>query len=143
MEQHPAGTLVLPPPRRGGRRPTGGGPVMPLPRGAAPVAVVVVAGLLLLTMGAAVVAAPVTIPLLLWVARSRRGPLRAAATVVASLTAAELAWAVVYVVAAESEPAIWAVPVVAGVVTAAGAMWPRSAASTVVKSSAGRGRANR
>lgn len=113
------------------------------PSAPASVAIVVVAAFLLLTMGGAVVAAPVSIPLLLWVARRRRGPLRGAATVVAAPTAAELAWAAVYVVAGESEPAIWAVPVVAGVVTACAAAWPRSPWSTVVNSPAGSGRANR
>jgi hypothetical protein len=116
----------------------------PRRRAMASAAVGGVAAGLLLTMGGAVVAAPLSLPALLWVARSRpTGPLRVAAAVVAALTAAELAWALVYVAAGESEPAIWSVPLGAAAVTAAGALWSRSGRSMAVRASAGIGRANR
>jgi hypothetical protein len=82
-----------------------------------PGAVVAVAALLLVSMGGAVVAAPVTVPALVWVARGCAGGLRAAAVVVAALTAAELGWALVYLVAGEAEPVIWLVPLVTGLAT--------------------------
>ena len=99
---------------------------------------------LLLTMGGAVVAAPVTVPALLWAARHHvRGWRLVLATVVAAVTAGELAWGLVYLVAGESRPAIWLVPVAAAGTVAAGALRPRSARRMPVSASAGAGRANR
>ena len=107
-----------------------------------PVALLAVAALLLLSMGGAVVAAPVTVPALVWAARGRfRGGLRAAAVAVAALTAAELGWALVYLAAGETEPAIWLVPFAAGLAAGVAAVVP--ARSIAVTSSAGCGRANR
>jgi hypothetical protein len=79
-----------------------------------------VAFVLLLSMGGAVLAAPVTLPLLWWAGRSARPPARAAFDALAVLTAAEAAWALVYVTAGERTPLAWAVPVAAGVAVALG-----------------------
>ena len=107
-----------------------------------PVLVLAVAAVLLLSMGGAVVAAPVTVPALVWAARHRfRGLLRAAAVVVAALTAAELGWALVYLAAGEADPTIWLVPLGIGLATGWAAVAP--ARSMEVSSSAGCGRANR
>jgi hypothetical protein len=71
----------------------------------------VVAGFLLLSMGGAIIAAPVTVPLM-YVAASRhqtRG-FRIAATVLSALTVAESAWALTYLAVEEAQPWIWLVP---------------------------------
>ena len=81
-----------------------------------------VAGFLLLSVGGiGVVAAPVTLPLMFLVARRRptRG-FRIAGALIGGLTAAELAWGLVYVAAGEVRPLIWLVPAIAAVATAAG-----------------------
>lgn len=76
--------------------------------------VVAVAGFLLLSMGGAIVAAPLTVPLLGRVARHHPRRLsRGGATAIAALTVAEVAWAIVYLAAGESRPWIWVVPLVA------------------------------
>lgn len=77
----------------------------------------VVCGLLLITMGGAVVAAPVTLPLMyLAVRRHPTLAFRSAGGLIGGLTAVELAWALVYLVAGEHKPAIWLVPLALGVV---------------------------
>ncbi|MGH9227042.1 MAG: hypothetical protein ACRD2W_25430 [Acidimicrobiales bacterium] len=80
------------------------------------VAVFVVAAVLLTSIGGAgIVAAPVTLPALYLVVR--RHPTRAFRTaggVLGALTAAELAWGAVYIVAGEATAAIWLVPILAG-----------------------------
>jgi len=76
----------------------------------------VVSGVLLLSFGGAVVAAPVTLPLLALVVH--RHPARAfrwAGGVLGGLTVVELAWAVVYFFGGETKPSIWLVPLAAGV----------------------------
>jgi hypothetical protein len=109
-----------------------------------PVAVLVLGGALLLSMGGAVVAAPVTVPILLWAARHRfRGPLRCVAAGIAALTAAELTWALVYVAVGESKPAIWLLPLAAAGATGAAGLWPAPDRSMAVSTSAGAGRAKR
>lgn len=79
------------------------------------------AGFLLLSMGGAVVAAPLTVPLLFFIVRRGQSAsvLRTAAVVVAALTVAEVAWAATYLAMAEADPWIWLLPVVAGAGTAA------------------------
>ena len=70
--------------------------------------------------GAAVVAAPVTIPLMLIL--SRRHPttiFRVAGLVLVGLTAAEVAWALTYLQLQETQPWIWFVALLAGVIAAA------------------------
>jgi hypothetical protein len=82
--------------------------------------VVVAAGaFLLLSMGGAIVAAPLTLPLLYLAARGdgAGAGLRAAAVVIAALTGAEVAWAATYLAVAEAEPWIWLLPVAAGAAT--------------------------
>jgi len=81
---------------------------------------VAVSGLLLLSMGGAIVAAPLTLPLLYLAGRGGRvsSSVRLAAAVIAALTVAEVAWAATYLSIAEAQPWIWLVPVVAGSATA-------------------------
>jgi energy-converting hydrogenase Eha subunit G len=79
------------------------------------VALFVLSGFLLMSMGGAVVAAPLTLPLLYLAAR--RHPTRAfrwAAGIIGGLTAVELAWALVYFVDGEARPSIWLLPLAAG-----------------------------
>jgi hypothetical protein len=75
---------------------------------------------LLLTMGGAILGAPVILPLLAWTAvRTPSARLRAMAAVLAALTAAEVAWAAVYLTLGEGQPWIVAVPAVAAILAAA------------------------
>ena len=82
---------------------------------------VAVSAFLLVSMGGAIVAAPLTVPLLYLAVRGDGiGPgLRAAAVVIAAFTVAEVAWAATYLAAAETQPWIWAVPLAAGITGAA------------------------
>lgn len=86
-------------------------------------AVIGLAAVLLLSMGGAIVAAPLTLPLLYLAARRDEAArsLRAAAVVVAAFTVAEVAWAATYLGIGEAQPWIWLVPVAAG--SAAGALF--------------------
>lgn len=82
-------------------------------------AAIAVSAFLLLSMGGAIVAAPLTLPVLYLIVRSGQcgpGP-RAAAVVVAALTVAEVTWAATYLTVAEAEPWIWLLPAAAGAVT--------------------------
>ena len=81
---------------------------------------VAVSAFLLLSMGGAIVAAPLTLPLLYSAIRGGRlrSGLRLAAVVVAALTVAEVAWAATYLSIAESQPWIWLLPAAAGVASA-------------------------
>ena len=84
------------------------------------VAVFVVAGFLLLSMGGAIVAAPVTVPLMyLAVARHPTPAFRRLAVVLSALTVAEVAWALTYFGNGEAQPWIWLVPGLAGAGAAA------------------------
>jgi hypothetical protein len=82
----------------------------------------VVAGFLLFSIGGlGLVAAPVTLPLLVLVVR--RHPSRAfrtAGAVIGGLSAAELTWGLVYIVAGEVAVAIWVLPIACGLATAFG-----------------------
>ncbi|MDQ4098346.1 MAG: hypothetical protein M3144_10830 [Actinomycetota bacterium] len=86
------------------------------------VVVFVAAGLLLTSIGGlGIIAAPITLPLmalLVW-RRPTRG-FRIAGALIGGLTAAELAWALVYIVAGEVRPLIWLVPATAALATAVG-----------------------
>jgi hypothetical protein len=86
-----------------------------------------VAGFLLLSMGGAIIAAPLTVPLMF--VAMRRHPsrgFRIAGAVLIGLTIAEVAWALTYVAISEAKPWIWLLPLVAG--GAAIAMcWSRTA----------------
>lgn len=75
----------------------------------------VAAAALLLSFGGAVIAAPVTLPLLALAARATPSTsYRVAASVVAALTAAQLTWALVYVTVGETTPTIWLLPLLVG-----------------------------
>jgi hypothetical protein len=91
--------------------------------GAAPIAIIAISAVLLVTMEGALFAAPLTIPLLVGAMWARPRPLLLAlGGFVLAATAAEAAWAVVYLVARESKPWIWLVPAIGaggGVVYAA------------------------
>ncbi len=72
--------------------------------------------LLLVTFGGAVVAAPLTLPLLVHTGRTTTSrTIRGLVAVVAGLTAAQVAGALVYVAVGESQPSIWLMPAVAGI----------------------------
>ncbi len=83
-------------------------------------ALVAVSALLLLSMGGAIFAAPLTLPLLYLAVRGDRigAGLRTAAVVIAALTAAEVAWAATYLAVAEAQPWIWVLPFAAAAATA-------------------------
>lgn len=72
---------------------------------------VATAGFLLVSMGGAIFASPVTLPLLYRVARTnpRRG-LRITAAVVGGLTLTQAAWFAAYLALDEAQPWIWLVP---------------------------------
>jgi hypothetical protein len=83
------------------------------------VIVFAVAGFLLLSMGGAVFAAPITVPLMLVV--SRRHPtttFRVAGVVLVALTVAEVVWALTYLQLQEAQPWIWLLPVLGGAIAA-------------------------
>ena len=85
------------------------------------VALFLVAGFLLMSFGGAVVAAPLTPPLLYLAVRRHPTPAFSwAGGVIAGLTAVEVAWAVVYVLEGETTPSIWVVPLVTGLAVLAG-----------------------
>ena len=97
---------------------------MPMPQsvgGAWARVLVAVSAVLLLSMGGAIVAAPMTLPLLYLSVQGRRlaAGLRLAAVLIAALTVAEVAWAATYLTLEEAQPWIWLLPVTAGVATAA------------------------
>lgn len=86
----------------------------------------VVAGALLTSIGGlGMVAAPVTLPLLSLVVRGH--PTRAfriAGAVLGGLTAAELAWGLLYLLAGEVPVAIWLFPAACGLAAAVGFLRP-------------------
>lgn len=86
------------------------------------VTVFVVAGILLTSVGGlGIVAAPVTLPLLFLVVRRHPSrPFRVTGAVVGGLTAAELAWGLLYLLAGEVPVAIWLLPTASGLATAYG-----------------------
>jgi peptidoglycan/LPS O-acetylase OafA/YrhL len=70
-----------------------------------------------MSMGGAVVAAPLTLPLMYLAARRHpTRPFRWAAGIIGGLTAVEVAWAAVYFAGGEEQPSIWLVPLAAGLV---------------------------
>ena len=89
------------------------------------VVTVATAALLLGTVGGAVVASPVTLPLLYRIARRYPGGgLRVAAGVVGALTCVETVWALCYLAFEESQPWIWLLPLAAGAAWALGLRRP-------------------
>lgn len=70
-----------------------------------------VSALLLLSYGGAILAAPVTLPLMFAAALHHpTTAFRRAAACLGALTAAEVAWAITYVSVADTKPWIWLVP---------------------------------
>lgn len=96
-------------------------PMLRLVAGPGARVLVAVSAFLLLSMGGAIVAAPLTLPLLYLAVRNRQlgSGLRLAGLVIAALTVAEVAWAATYLTVAEARPWIWLVPIAAGAGTAA------------------------
>jgi apolipoprotein N-acyltransferase len=79
------------------------------------VALFAVCGFLLMSYGGAVVAAPVSLPLMyLAVRRQPTTAFRWAGGIIAGLTAVEVVWVLVYLAAGEETPWIGLVPLVAG-----------------------------
>ena len=79
--------------------------------GAIGIVTFLVSGFLLLSMGGAIIAAPLTVPLMYIVAS--RHPTRGfwtAATVLSALTVAEVVWALTYLTVHETQPWIWLLP---------------------------------
>lgn len=77
-----------------------------------------VVAFLLLSMGGAILAAPVTLPLMF--TASRRHPtrrFRLAGAILGGLTMAEVAWAITYLALEEAKPWIWLVPLAAATAT--------------------------
>jgi hypothetical protein len=91
------------------------------------------AAFLLVSMGGAIVAAPVTVPLM--VAAVRRHPtpaFRTAGAALVALTGAEVAWALTYVTAGEVRPWIWLLPALAALAGALATVRPRAALASLV-----------
>lgn len=77
------------------------------------------AALLLLSMGGAIVAAPLTVPLMILAVRRHSSvPFRVAAGVIGGLTVAEVAWALTYLRVGEATPWIWLLPLSGGLAAA-------------------------
>jgi len=74
--------------------------------------VILVSAFLLISMGGAILAAPVTLPLLWFSIRDPdlSRPWRVTAAVVLALTVAEFTWAAVYLTLGEAKPSIWLLP---------------------------------
>jgi len=80
-----------------------------------------VAAFLLVSMGGAIAAAPVTVPLMYVVSRHHpTSAFRIAAAVLGGFTVAEAAWALTYLLTTEANPWIWAVPLASGATAAVG-----------------------
>jgi hypothetical protein len=81
-------------------------------------AVLVGTVLLLGSMGGAILAAPVLLPLLWWAARTTTtSGVRLIGAILAALVIGEVAWAGVYVVVGERQPYVWALPALSAAVT--------------------------
>ena len=73
--------------------------------------------LLLGSMGGAILAAPVVLPLLWWATRTTDRGVRLLGAILAALVVGEVAWAGVYLVVGERQPYIWALPALSAAVT--------------------------
>ena len=75
-----------------------------------------IAAFLLLSMGGAIVAAPLTVPLMFVVVRRRPTTgFRVTGAVLTGATVAEVVWALTYLAADEAKPWIWLLPLVGAV----------------------------
>jgi hypothetical protein len=100
--------------------------------------VFVVAAFLLVSMGGAILAAPVTLPLMyLGVRRHPTRPFCTIGGLLSALTVGEVVWAAVYVSAGEPKPWIWVLPVIGAVavVVAYARLLPNGVAKVAVSSS--------
>lgn len=78
------------------------------------IVVILFATFLLVTMGGAIFAAPITVPLLVVAARSTKHvAYRVWAGVVFVATIAEVVWALTYLAVGEAKPTIWLAPLLA------------------------------
>ncbi len=83
------------------------------------IALFCVSAFLLLSMGGAIVAAPLTLPLLFVVVlRRRTTTFRAMGALLAGATVGEVVWALTYMAADEAKPWIWLLPLTALLATA-------------------------
>jgi hypothetical protein len=83
------------------------------------IALFCVSGFLLLSMGGAIIAAPLTVPLLFVVMLHRpTTAFRTIGALLAGATVGEVVWALTYVAADESKPWIWLLPLSAALATA-------------------------
>ena len=73
--------------------------------------------LLLVSMGGAIQAAPVLLPLLWWAARTIGRGVRLLGATLAAVVVGEVTWAGVYLAVGEQQPYIWAPPALAAAVT--------------------------
>jgi hypothetical protein len=80
-------------------------------------AVLVGTVLLLGSMGGAILAAPVLLPLLWWTNRTTGGWVRVLSAILAALVVGEVTWAGVYLVVGERQPYIWTLPALSAAVT--------------------------
>lgn len=81
-----------------------------------------VSGILLLSMGGAIIAAPITLPMMFLTSRRHpTGGFCIAATVLGALTVVESVWALTFFQLSEAKPWIWLLPAVGGI--AAGLMF--------------------
>jgi hypothetical protein len=78
---------------------------------------ILVGTLLLGSMGGAILAAPVLLPLLWWTARTTTRGVRLIGVILAALVVAEVVWAGVYLVVGERQPYVWALPALSAAVT--------------------------
>lgn len=91
----------------------------PDPRTWFDIVVLAAAGVLLLSMGGAIVATPVTTPLMIRAARRHPGRAwRPPAALLGAATLAEVAWAATYLTVGESRPWIWLLPLATASITA-------------------------
>jgi hypothetical protein len=69
------------------------------------------------SMGGAILAAPVLLPLLWWATRTTGRWIRLIGAILAALVVGEVVWAGVYLVVGERQPYIWALPALSAAVT--------------------------
>ena len=83
------------------------------------IALFCVSAFLLLSMGGAIVAAPLTVPLMFVIVLHRpTTAFRTIGVLLAGATVGEVVWAITYVAADESKPWIWLLPLSAALATA-------------------------
>ena len=92
------------------------------------------AAFLLVSMGGAIVAAPVTVPLMVTAVRRHPTPaFRTVGAALVALTVAEVAWALTYVTAGEARPWIWLLPALAALAGAFATVRPRAGLTALVR----------